>query len=209
VCKNKNFTETVDIYINDILIKDLKVNKYPSFQNEIIMSTIVKNVDEYIVQWIEYNKLLGIKRFIIYDNCKNNKENSFFPSKYNESNLKEKLKDYISEKVVVLIDWSYSDTFQQTQQNHSIYTFQKSKLIGFFDVDEYLNPQKGNNNIESILDNILVNVTSLNDIGGFSVLCKYFYNPLSFSEDGYDFLKIYNCRDIIYPNVTKKTFNNE
>ena len=32
------------------------------------MSTMVKNEDDYIIQWIEYHLSLGIDHFVIYDN---------------------------------------------------------------------------------------------------------------------------------------------
>ena len=54
--------------IGIIGLLNTKINIYPNFKDEIIMSTIVKDEDNIIVQWIEYHKLLGINRFIIYDN---------------------------------------------------------------------------------------------------------------------------------------------
>ena len=36
------------------------------------MSTLVKDEDKYIKQWIEFHLNIGIKRFIIYDNSNKN-----------------------------------------------------------------------------------------------------------------------------------------
>ena len=59
------------------------MNKYPEFNNEIVFSTIVKNEDQYIRQWIDYHYHLGVSRFIIYDNS----------DQYNLGNL---LNEYIT-----------------------------------------------------------------------------------------------------------------
>lgn len=49
-----------------------RVNKYPELNDsEIIFSTIVKNENNYITQWIEFHKNIGVSRFIIYDNSDN------------------------------------------------------------------------------------------------------------------------------------------
>ena len=127
--------ENVDLIINDEKI-NTKINKYPTFDNEIIMSTLVKNEDKYIIQWINYHTHLGISRFIIYDNSTSN-------------TLQVTLNKYINNNVVILIKWTYNYYLpisgisgQTTQQNHSIYAFNKCKFIGLFDIDEYINLQK-------------------------------------------------------------------
>ena len=43
------YVENIKLLINDKIF-DVKVNKYPEFKNEIIMSTIVLNEDNYIRQ---------------------------------------------------------------------------------------------------------------------------------------------------------------
>ena len=63
-----NYIEYIDLIINNIFYKNIKVNKYPEFKNEIIYSTEVKNVDNFIIPWIDYHLFLGITRFIIYNN---------------------------------------------------------------------------------------------------------------------------------------------
>ena len=177
-----------------------RVNKYPTFENEIIMSTVVKNEDEYIKQWIEYHTQLGVTRFIIYDNGKNDTKSRFHPGKSKTTNLKETLKKYIQEKTVVLIEWTYPETkkFQQTQQNHSIHAFQRSKYIGLFDVDEYLNPQTDEWNVGTFFDNFIQekNIDIMN-VGSFRLLSKNFYNPEEKPTNGYEFLKIKTCGEII------------
>ena len=61
------YQKTITLIINKEIVKT-NVNKYPEFHDEIIISTVVKNEDDYIKQWIYYHTILGVKRFIIYDN---------------------------------------------------------------------------------------------------------------------------------------------
>ncbi len=125
------------------------------------MSTLVCNEDEFVVQWIEYHHSLGFQKFIIYDNINkppklvmdemallHNEKKSLTSEKIYSLGLK--LKKYIENDIVFLIDWHFPLTLfgrrsgQTTQINHCIYAFNDVKYIGFFDVDEYLNPQISN-----------------------------------------------------------------
>ena len=62
-----SYSEHVNLTIDNETI-ETTVNLYPVFKNEIILSTIVKNEDNYIKQWIHFHLSIGITRFIIYDN---------------------------------------------------------------------------------------------------------------------------------------------
>jgi hypothetical protein len=123
----------IQLAINDEIVT-VHVNTYPEFPGEIIMSTLVKNEDNYLKQWIDYHLRLGVTRFIIYDNAHTMK-------------LDTVLSEYVEKEIVILIKWSYQyhlEKAQMTQQDHSIYAFQKSKYIGLLDIDEYVNIQKKN-----------------------------------------------------------------
>jgi hypothetical protein len=220
------YNKTIQLQINNEII-DTKVNKYPEFPDEIIMTTMVKNEDNYIRQWIDYHYKLGINRFIIYDNCEIDDKISYNSSEL-KSNLPKILKDYIDNNIVILIRWIYKKRIlptnlvkktnnfdyhnndikdidneiskyisgQTTQQTHSIQAFKKSKYIGLFDVDEYINPQK-DNNILNLINNIInKNKIDTTKISSFIFPYKFFYNPHNLPEDGTKFLKIYNCSKI-------------
>ena len=183
------YSKLVILQINDTII-NTHVNMYPVFKNEIIMSTIVKDEDNYIKQWIEFHLHIGITRFIIYDNSTSN-------------TLPILLKSYIDAGQVVLIYWNVPYTLprsgisgQTTQQNHSIYAFSQSKYIGLFDIDEYINIQKHENIhdfFEIMIKSYNINTTNL---GSFVVLNKYFYNPNNLPTDGTNFLHIFNCNEV-------------
>ena len=168
-----------------------KISKYPKFENEIIMTTIVKSEDNYILQWIQYHIHLGIQRFIIYDNSHDN-------------TLPSILNTYINEGIVLFIEWQYPYLLhisgisgQTTQQNHSIYAFNTCDYVGLFDIDEYINIQEPHSNIRSLLEAFVkTNNINKNDIGGLQLLNKFFYNPHHLPDDNNNFLKIYNCNEI-------------
>ena len=66
-------TNCQEEYVNSSLstvkdLLDMLHKKYPELKDEIIMSTLVHNEDNYIKQWIIYHLNIGINRIIIYDN---------------------------------------------------------------------------------------------------------------------------------------------
>ena len=199
------YTETINITIEDIVYENIKVNRYPKFEDKLIMSAMVYNEDNYIVQWIEYYLLLGISHFIVYDNC-NTLENESWKSKEHDSDLLKVLDKYIKNNIVILIEWPYkkrfgpvsshSPTGQIAQQNHSIYTFRTSKYIGLFDIDEYVNiPSELN--IDLYIDKIIQQKKkNIDNYSAINIKCRLFYNPNNLPTDGYKFLKIYNCDKI-------------
>lgn len=196
------YTDVIELNIDDKTIKT-PINKYPDFKDEILMSTIVYNEDNYINQWITFHHNLGVNRFIIYDNSGYHDRLSHKSSE-KKSNLENVLNDFIKNGLVILIKWSYpyrrkfsGFSGQTTQQNHSIWAFRNSKYIGLFDVDEYINIQTDNANIDSFFNN-LIKIKNINtsEIGGFRLLNKFFYNPNNLPENDYNFLKIYNCDKI-------------
>lgn len=181
-----------------------EVNKYPTFKDEIILSTMVYNEDNYIRQWIKFHKNIGINRFIIYDNSETHDLKSY-TSKEKTSDLKNILNDYIKTETVILIKWSYPKRLnrsgisgQTTQQNHSIWAFQNCKYIGLFDIDEYINIQNNTDkNIHLFFNNLIQDEKiNTNEIGSFRLLNKLFHNPANLPTDNYNFLKIYNCDKI-------------
>ena len=197
-----DFNLFIDLTINGKRIRT-KVNKYPTFKNEIIMSTMVYNEDNYIRQWIIFHNRLGISRFIIYDNSSVDDKKSY-KSVEKTSDLKTVLKDFIDDGKVVLINWHYPKRLdisgisgQTTQQCHSIWSFRNSKYIGLMDVDEYINIQN-DNNIHSCFETLIKEENiDVDTIGSFRLLNRFFYNPDNLPTDNFNFLKIYTCDDVL------------
>lgn len=199
-----SYTDIIELSINDKIIST-RVNKYPDFKDEIIMSTMVYNEDNYVRQWIEFHLNIGVSRFIIYDNSKID-DNKSYKSVEKTSDLKKVLGDFIEKGIVVLFEWSYPKRLtksgisgQTTQQTHSIHAFRNSKYIGLFDIDEYVNIQTDDTNINSFLDKLILSLSkkiNTDDIGSFRLLNKFFFNPDDLPTTSYNFLKIYNCEKV-------------
>ena len=169
---------------------DTFVNVYPVFKDEIILSTLVKDEDDYIKPWIDFHLKIGISRFIIYDNS-------------NSNTLSTILQTYIEKKQVVLISWIVPYKLhisgisgQTTQQNHSIYAFGDSKYIGLMDIDEYVNMQHHTNIHTFFEEMIQLHELNIKQIGSFVLHNKFFYNPDNLPTDGNNFLNIFNCDNI-------------
>ena len=183
------YEPNIDIRINSVLYKDIHVNKLPDYDGKIIMTTCVKNEDKYVKQWIRYNKSLGIQHFVFYDNAPKD-----------VSTLANTLAEDIADGTVLLVQWPYTYDFAQfVQMNHSLYGFRNAKYIGYFDVDEYINPQCEYYDIDELLNHIMEKKSvSKDNICSIRFMNRFFYNPDDKSVDGFEFLKITNCGEIVY-----------
>lgn len=186
-------------------------NQYPITKGKIVFCAFVKNEDSYIRQWIDYHHNLGVDKFIIYDNAGVNDETSYCSSE-NSSDLESVLSEYINNELVCLIKWPYPKRVngcvvgQVTQQNHTLYNFNDSKYIGFFDIDEYLNPQK-HSNISDMIDDLKQKGYNEDLYGGIKIKNKFFYNPDKLNTQGINFLKIYNCDALTKEGREKNIIN--
>ena len=102
------------------------------------ITTIFKDEYHLIDSWIEYHKKIGFEKFILYDNCSNNKYLS-------------NTKDIIFIKA----KWNYWDTDsfrnrstigQVIQQNHCLWKY-CPQFLALTDLDEYINPHPNKINI--------------------------------------------------------------
>lgn len=111
------------------------------------------------------------------------------------------MKEYIDNGIVVLINWPFEtppslrNRSQEASLNHALYAFRSAKLIGFIDVDEYLNPQVEDfKDLDTFFTNMLTKYNVLlEDTTGFAILSKTFKNPHNLKDIGFEFLKIYSC----------------
>ena len=100
-----------------------------SFENKLIIITTLKNEAGFVKEWLEYHKLMGVDKFIIYDN-----ESS--------DNLKEVLQPYIDSGEVVY-DYCPGDykILQTKLINETIRKYRnKTRWIALIDVDEFIVP---------------------------------------------------------------------
>jgi hypothetical protein len=160
------------------------VDEFPSFPGETILTTMVLTEDDYILPWINHHKKLGVTRFIIYDNS------------FGTSDLKNVVHAELELGEVLVIPWNHKwgDGSQQCQNSHAVHTFKKSKWVGLFDIDEYINPQTDIICIDDILQHALTNLElTYDDIGGFNFSCRNFVNKDRLCES--DFHKVFHAMD--------------
>lgn len=111
------------------------------YKNKLSFVAIVKNEAPYIIEWIEFHKLVGVDKFYIYDN-----ESS--------DNLKELLQPYIKSGIVVYHS-SPGKRMQNVVYTDAIRRYQnESKYMGFIDIDEFVVPNE-DNSLYDIVDDIL------------------------------------------------------
>ena len=103
---------------------------------------IMRNEAPYVKEWIDYHRLVGVKRFYIYDN-------------ESTDNLKEVLMPYIEQGVVI---YKYypglkKDGVQTKAYNECVTEYKNNtEWLAIIDADEFIVPKK-NNNIPDFLKN--------------------------------------------------------
>jgi hypothetical protein len=91
-----------------------------------------KNEANYLKEWIEYNRIIGVQHFFLYNN-------------FSSDNYLNVLKPYMDSGVVTLIDWpieqgqllAYCDCIEKYKST--------SKWIGLIDIDEFIVPSEKEN----------------------------------------------------------------
>lgn len=213
------YTESVWLLIDNTR-NHFYVKQYPTFDNEFIASTLVKHENNYLPQWIEYHRRLGIQRFVIYDNAGSDNDTygwtkteietlhtlSHTHTRINteQGPIEETLKPYIEDGIVYIIKWPYPyylrvsrNSAQATQQNHSLYAFRQAKYIAFFDVDEYMNPQSPYTSLTTLLQDIVrTNHIDETNIGSYLLQNRWFYNPFQKPVQDYEFFCIDDTNNI-------------
>jgi len=206
------YTFSMPTYEKEITIKingidtNVSVNKYIDVKNEIIMSTVTKDQDNYLIPWIEYYKHMGVTKFMIYDNS-------------SRKSLGRVLEKYINDKTVVLFDFGNNNIpyrvgsrllAQPLQQNHSLHAFKNAKYIGMFDIDEYLNPQKKEfTSLPGMFDDLLkMNNKSYKKLAGFSFQNRFFYNSDGKKDTNFRHLGIGYSANYVTGRFRKKMFIN-
>lgn len=102
---------------------------------------IMKNEGLYLVEWLEFHKLVGVERFYLYDND-------------STDNTKDILNSYIDSGEVIYCYWPQRPgqipAYSHCLENHK----QESEWMAFVDLDEFLFPTKGDD-IKEILDKFI------------------------------------------------------
>lgn len=106
--------------------------------NYISLCCIVKDENDYLDEWINYHRRIGVEKFYIYDN----------ESKIPVENI---LTDLIKNKTVV-VEKIFGVAVQRDAYNRCLRDYGKqSRWIGFIDMDEFIVPKSTNGDLKSFL----------------------------------------------------------
>lgn len=120
------------LYIN---IFGSKVDKNKKYY--ISICAIFKDEGSYLKEWIEYNRIIGIQHFYLYNN-------------FSSDNYSSVLEPYINNGIVTLIDWPVEQG-QISAYEDCLEKFSKeTSWLSFIDIDEFIVPKK-HNDIKSFL----------------------------------------------------------
>ena len=123
------------------------------YEHQFAMVAIIKNEKNYIKEWLEFYKLIGVDIFYIYDND-------------STDNVKEYLQEYIRSGEVIYQKMSGKKR-QCDAYNDALYRYKDSvKYMAFFDLDEFLFPAKEGDCVYNLVDELMKSDSS---IGGLVV----------------------------------------
>ncbi|WP_455659481.1 glycosyltransferase family 92 protein [Phocaeicola faecalis] len=117
--------------IGEILVHyQMKKDMKGSFVHDIAIVSISKNEGPYLLEWIEFHRIVGVTKFFFYDND-------------SDDNTRELLQPYIDSGIVdyVLVKGkgqqlnAYNDAIQKHKN--------ECRWMAFIDMDEYLIPSQG------------------------------------------------------------------
>lgn len=113
-------------------LKFIKIKTVSDKKYKVTICAIFKNEANYLKEWIEFNRIVGIEHFYLYNN------NS-------TDNYLSILKPYISEGLVTLIQWP-KDQAQMECYKDCISKFRnETQWLGFIDIDEFIVPVEMDN----------------------------------------------------------------
>lgn len=143
--------KTLCWYIQSKLIEIKLSNCSVEIKNKkynVSVCAIFKNEAPYLREWLEFNNLVGVEHFYMYNN---NSEDDF----------RDVLKPYIERGLVSLIDWPYNQKQMEAYKDCIKKYSSETKWLGFIDIDEFIVP-KSTDNIYDFLSPFEKNRGSVN-----------------------------------------------
>ena len=102
---------------------DIKEKKY-----KVSICAIFKNEAPYLREWIEFNHLVGVEHFYMYNN---NSEDDYLSV----------LRPYIAGGLVTLIQWPHNQMQMESYKDCIEKFASETKWLGFIDIDEFIVPK--------------------------------------------------------------------
>lgn len=94
----------------------------------ISICAVFKNEATYLREWIEFNHIVGIEHFYLYNN---NSEDDYISV----------LKPYVEKGLVTLIDWPHNQRQMECYKSCIASFAPETKWLGFIDIDEFIVPK--------------------------------------------------------------------
>lgn len=106
----------------------IRKRPYQERKYAVSVCTIFKNEAEYLREWIEFHRIVGVDHFYLYNN---NSEDDFHSI----------LNPYIEEGVVTLVEWPHDQAQMECYANCVERFASETRWLGFIDVDEFIVPR--------------------------------------------------------------------
>lgn len=129
----KKTIEYLKLFQQELLIRPL-LYKRPKYDKKFRISVcgIFKDEGSFLKEWIEFNNMIGVEHFYLYNN---NSTDGFM----------EVLKPYINKGLVTYIDFPYNHA-QMKAYKHFYETYRhETQWVSFLDIDEFFVPISHNN----------------------------------------------------------------
>ncbi|XP_072048387.1 uncharacterized protein [Amphiura filiformis] len=135
------------------------------------MCTMVRNMDTFLPEWVEYHAYIGVEHFYIYDNAP-----------YKNSTLRETMKPYIDAGYVTVVPWphrpSSGKTFLEIQIAHENDCIWRHKhdvdWMIKVDVDEFVQPM---NPLKTKIPDYLIDDSTLETLSSIRLDNWFFGRP--------------------------------
>lgn len=129
-------------FLKRIILNDERKNLHKDYMYNMVFAGIAKNEGSYIQEWIEFHRLVGVDRFVIYDNG-------------STDNMKDVLEPYVTKGIV---DYVYlpGRAKQLDAYYDALKRYRKiAKWMGFIDLDEFVIPVEEGKQLDQVVEEVM------------------------------------------------------
>lgn len=126
----QNLLETKSFIYKSLL--DISHPKITEKKYKVSVCAIFKNEAPYLKEWIEFNHLVGVEHFYMYNN---NSEDDYLSV----------LNPYIEKGWITLVQWPHNQMQMESYKDCIKNFASETKWLGFIDIDEFIVPKSTDN----------------------------------------------------------------
>ena len=123
----KTVSRGYELGLNTIYVKPRENVRY-----KVSVCAIFKNESPYLMEWIEFNHIIGIEHFYLYNN---NSDDDYLSV----------LEPYVSSGLVTLLQWPKNQAQMECYKDCIEKYREETQWLGFIDIDEFIVPIAYNN----------------------------------------------------------------